>query len=860
MLLSRDLPDQGELERIEFPEESAVYDRTGETEIARFGDVRREVVAWADIPPVLVDATTAVEDRTFWENPGFEPTAIISAAVDTVRGDARGASTITQQLVRQRLLDNGLSQDRMRLAERKAKELIQSIRVTRAYPGEEGKRQIMTAYLNQNYYGNDAYGVQAAARSYFSKNLDELTLAEVAILAAIPQAPSVYDLVRNAVEECVEPGADPETCEASRLVVPADRSIVQRRNLVLGLMSQGRTPLTGDEYGPADFELAKAEPVILDPERRSRWRAPHFVWQVRRALTSALCGDEAETCPALERGGLRIISTVDLRLQASAERWIRAATRVPHLNDPEGAAGRIGVPYDAWIRNLRGKNLWNGALVAQDYETGEIVAYVGSADYYSRHDSTRFQPRFDVLSAGYRQPGSAFKPLLYAMGIEDRTMTAGSMFMDVVADFGGGYTPANADGLERGPVRLRDALQFSLNVPAVKAAAVLTPARVYEGAEAFGLRLASAPDAGVAVGLGVEEVRPVDLVGAYGALANGGRRVAQTMLRSVISPNGEELLPQDEPVATQVISPQAAYVMTDILAGNTRPRINPFWGQFQLREGDRHRPATLKTGTNNDASDLNAYGYIAPPTAEGRAAGEYALVVGAWNGNSDNTEVSTPQDPLFSIDVTTHVWQEFLREATEGWEVNSFRAPDGLVTHAVDPWTGLVPLPGGPVVEELYIEGTGPGALSQDRCGEGVLEAAGFEAGHSSWVAANRDWMARASRGTGIAGGPRNSRTSYFYNGSFAPYGTSWGPLLGAAGCATPTPEPTPEESPTPEPTPEETPEPEPTETAEPTVTPAPTPGPTPSPTPAATPTAAPAPTPSPTPAPTPAPTPTAAP
>ena len=158
--------------RLPLQEESIIYDRTGKIELARFGDSKRDIVDYEDIPPILLDATTAVEDKTFWENAGFDPVAIISAALDSLRGNSRGASTITQQLVRARLLDEKLVQDPNRTAERKLKEIIQSIRLTSAYPGEEGKQKIITAYLNQNYYGNQAYGVKAAVKEYFGIPLD----------------------------------------------------------------------------------------------------------------------------------------------------------------------------------------------------------------------------------------------------------------------------------------------------------------------------------------------------------------------------------------------------------------------------------------------------------------------------------------------------------------------------------------------------------------------------------------------------------------------------------------------------------------------------------------------------------------
>ncbi len=538
--LSAGLPDPSQLEHIELPEQSIVYDRTGKIELARFGEFNREVVTFDEIPPVLVDATTAVEDRTFWENAGFDTIGILAAGIDSLRGSPRGASTITQQLVRQRLLsDNGSAQTELS-ATRKIREIIQSIRVTEAYPGVEGKQRIMAAYLNQNYYGNEAYGVAAAARSYFGTDLKDLTLAQAAILAALPKSPSSYDLVQNAGVECTKPGATEDDCQESQLVVPPDAPIVQRRNQVLDLMEQGRTPLTGTQFTAADFDAARAEKVVLAPQKSSEWKASQFVWQVRRELTAQLCGD-AETCPEIERGGLTITSTLDMRLQAIAEKWVKAATVVPNSKSPRATAKALGLPYEPWMANLRTKDLHNGALVAMDYETGDVVAYVGSADPTAQKATRKFQPRFDVLADGWRQPGSAFKPVVYGSGIAARAITAASMLMDVTTNFGGGYTPTDADNLERGPVRVREALGFSLNIPAVKSMAVIGNDTVQQTAEAMGVQFQNGKvQAGLSFALGVEVVHPLDLVRAYGTLANEGRLAEQTTIRTVVDADGDD--------------------------------------------------------------------------------------------------------------------------------------------------------------------------------------------------------------------------------------------------------------------------------------------------------------------------------
>ncbi len=802
LTLSANLPDPHQLEQMELIQQSVVYARDGTTQLATFGTENRTVLLFKDIPPVLVDATTAVEDGTFWDNSGFDPVGILASGLDALRGRPRGASTITQQLVRQRLLTtNGTAQDQPTPI-RKIKEIIQSIRVTQAFPGVEGKQRIVAAYLNQNYYGNDTYGVAAAIKGYFGIDITDpkqkLTLAQAAIIAALPQAPDYYDLVQNAQPVCTtDPNLDPTdpACKGTQLVVPQDSPIVQRRNAVLDLMASGRTPLSGP-YTPEQYAAAKQEPVVLASQKVKAWQASQFVYQVRKELATQLCGAGVDTCPVLERGGLNIQTTLDWKIQGIAQKWVKAAAILPHQKNPAAYAKTLGVPYQAWMRNLTNKSLYNGALIAEDYQTGQIIAYVGSADATATKATKKFQPQFDVLADGWRQPGSAFKPIMYATGIADRYFTAASVFMDVATDMGGGYIPTDADLLERGPVRMQDALRFSLNIPAVKALSVVGVPRVQAQAEAMGVKFQNGQtNAGLSFALGVAEVHGVDLVRAYGTLADGGQLADQTTLLKVTDSNNTVVIDHTDITKVQVtkaIDPQAAYIITDTLAGNTQPSINPFWGQFELTNAKgQHRPATLKTGTNNDAKDLNAWGYIGAPSASDRAKGEYALAVGAWNGNSDNTVVSSPSDPLFSIDVTTYVWQGFLQEATKSWSLNGFIKPDGLDQAAVDPWTGSLPSGKGPQVTQLFLPGTAPtSALPADTCGDAVLTSVGFEKDNPAWLAADRAWLKRAQKGAFVGGGAKGSRTSYFYNGGFNPYGHSWGPLVNGGGCGSPSPSP----------------------------------------------------------------------
>ena len=790
------LPDPKEaLTGLDFEQQTIVYDRTGKVELARLGTLRRELVTFDQIPGEVLDATTAIEDKDFWVNPGFDPAGILSAGLDTISGRPRGASTITQQLVRNRLLPAAAFEDST--YERKIREIIQSIRLTEAYPGDKGKQEIITAYLNNNFYGNSTYGVKAAAKGYFGKKLAALTLAQDAILAAIPQSPTRFDLVRNAEEVCldeVDPNAtagDAVDCKDIQLVVPDTSEIVQRRNYILDLM-RTRSPLTGTKHTAAEYEAAKLEPVVITRQVSATWRAPHFVWQVREALTDIVCPDHPDDCTEVDTGGYRVTTTLDWDIQKITEKWVYVAARAPQSQDPKAILRAKKIPGKEWpwILGLKGSNIHNAAAAVIDYRTGEVLSYVGSASYTSK-GTKKFQPQFDVLSDGWRQPGSSIKPIDYAIGIDDETLTASTMFMDVVTDFGRGFTPTQADHKERGPVRLRSALQFSLNIPAIKATIIQGLDHTFDRTKDFGLVYPSTATPVLSMGIGTLETHPIDMLSAYGTIANGGVRMPRQIVTKVVDENGKQIWPLDDqkPQGVEVISPQAAYIITDILAGNTVKDINPYWGKFAIYRDGVRRPAAYKTGTTSDNRDVHAYGYLAPPKDKNRPA----LAAGVWMGNSSNE----PNKGSLSLDSSAPLWSALLEEVSQQYGISKFRAPAGLQTATVDAFTGLKP---GPftkkTVKELFLPHTVPtqretirvslaideasGLLWQDGCvgpkvQKGFFDLKEVESGHKSWQKADRLWAARAAKGEGVRGGPEGTRTSYFYDNAFHPFGKSWG-------------------------------------------------------------------------------------
>ena len=783
-ILSDGLPDPTNLGALTFAQPTVVYDRTGKIQLGRFQREQRRVVSYEEVPQLVLDATTTAEDRTFWQNSGFDPGAILSAVADNAAGvSERGASTITQQLVRARLLPEDVIAPGANRYLRKAKELIQSTRLTNAYPGEAGKQRIITAYLNEIFYGHDAYGIAAAARIYFGvSDLSKLTIAQAALLAGLPKSPSTFDPYRYAVAD-----------KKGRLVVPPSAPPVVRRDYILQNLSTSRwTHVASD-----DVAAAIAEPVVLRGDVPLSFRAPHFTWQVRRQLQTILGKGVS-----IETGGYTVITTLDWRAEPLAEKWLAAAAIAPNLKSKASAALlrslKIGAGDRRWINDLRGKDLHNGSLVAVDYRTGDVLAYAGSAGYYrDALASRKFEPKYDAAGDGARQPGSAFKPIVYASAFDTRRLTAGSLLLDITTEFGKGWTPRDADQLDRGPVLVRKALQYSLNVPAIRSLQRVGSDAVADRSAKFGIRFTGGRKAflqsGLAGAIGTVEVRPIDLTSAFGALANGGVRMPTRMILEVRDASGAVVYKAPRPKGVRAVSSQAAFLVTDILQGNTDPAQNPIWSaKLELRNGPRgqHRPAAVKTGTANDARDLATYGYLAPP----KNPKSPGIAVGIWMGNSDHSNPKS-RKPATSLTAAAPLWRAFVRDLTAKQPIAAFRAPKGVVKAQIDGWTGGSP---GPwtreTVTEWFINGTQPGGAREvDRagllytraCGGWRVDPVKAELGPRAWDADVANWLARARRGVGVLG-QYDSRTAYFWER------TGWGgPLLGT--CA---PKPRPREEP----------------------------------------------------------------
>jgi len=554
--LTRDLPTPEHWLNSAVPPATTILDRRGRLlyEITDPRTGRQRPVALADVPDSLRRATVATEDATFYTNPGVDVRSIVRALWINLRGGQvlSGGSTITQQLARNLLLEPGERFEQT--LRRKLRESILAYGLATRY----SKDTILETYLNYVYYGNIAYGVQAAARTYFGKAVQELDLAECALLAGLPQAPALYN-----------PLIDPES--ASR-----------RQATVLDLMVRN-----GDI--DADIALAAKEEPLQYAASPFPIRAPHFVMYVWEELRRRF-GEEA-----LFRQGLTVTTALDVDLYDRTRELARH-----HLRQLAAA-----VPTEP------NHNVSGAAVVILDADTGDILSMLGSPDYFAEAIDGAVN-----VALMPRQPGSAIKPLTYAAAFEQGFGPA-SMFLDVPTTFvtaeGTAYAPVNYDQRFRGPVLLRDALGSSLNVIAVRLLDAIGVPRLVDMAQRLGLTTLYDPQRyGLALTLGGGEVRLLELTAAYAAFASGGFRVEPRAVLRVESPDGQVLWQAPSGRTQQVLSPDVVFLVTDILSDNLA-RIPAFGESSVLRLA---RPAAVKTGTTSDWRDNWTIGYT-PQTVVG---------------------------------------------------------------------------------------------------------------------------------------------------------------------------------------------------------------------------------------------------
>jgi len=578
-----------------------IYDRTGEILLYDVHeDVRRTDIPFEKMGSNIKNATVAIEDSEFYNHQGIRITSIVRAVLANflnLSTNTQGGSTITQQLVKNSLLTQ------KKTYTRKIKEWILAIQVDRSL----SKEKILEHYLNEAPYGGNLYGIEEASKNYFKKRAEELTLAEAAYLAAIPQSPttlSPYGKNRDALE--------------------ARKNLVLKRMLEVGFINE------------KEYEEAKNEEVTFVPRATTGIRAPHFVFFIKEYL-------EEKYGRQVVEGGLKVITTLDWSLQEKGEQIVK-----------EGA-----------LQNEKDWGGENAALVAIDPKTGQILTMVGSRDYFDKE----IDGNYNVATAK-RQPGSSFKPFIYATAF-NKGFTPNTVLFDLPTEFSttctpygialpgrsqaSCYMPKNYDGKFRGPMSLRSALAESINVPAVKLFYLAGTRDSLKVAEEMGISsLTDISRYGLTLVIGGGEVTLLDMTSAYGVFANQGVRNSYTGILKVET-SGGEILEEYKPSQRTVLPENTASTISDILSDN-QARIPTFGANSQLVIPGREVAA--KTGTTNNNRDAWTIGYTP------------SLVVGVWSGNNDNTPMKKG-----GVSMAGPIWNKFMQEALKGFPVESFIEP-----------------------------------------------------------------------------------------------------------------------------------------------------------------------------------------
>lgn len=598
----KDLPRPEKFTEREFFQTTKIYDRTGEVLLySIYGEEKRTIVPFEKIPDFLKKAVIAVEDANFYKHSGLDLKGILrSINLNLKIGEPiYGGSTISQQLIRSSFLT------REKTLKRKIREIILTLELERRY----SKEQILFWYLNQVPFGQNSYGVQAASQTYFGKSVWDISLAEAATLAALIKSPSYLSPYGEHKEE-----------------------LLTRKDYVLEMM------VKEGYIRKEEAEKAKKEEIkfqeILNPIK-----APHFTLYVKELLEKKY-GKEF-----LEQKGLKVYTTLDWELQQEAEKLVKEKAKENEK-------------YRAF----------NLALVALDPKTGEVLTMVGSKDWYGEPypknclpgKDCLFDPKFNVAtSLPGRQPGSAFKPFVYAKAFE-KGYSDKTIVVDELTNFGiwGGkpYIPQNYDGKFRGPVTLRAALAQSLNVPSVKvlnSLAGLTES--IELAKEMGITTLTNPPFfyGLSIVLGGGEVRLLDMVSAYGVFALDGKRIEPSFILKIEDKDGN-ILERNQPTPKRIISSQVARLISDILSDNeARAPIFGWNSPLFIKEFQ----VAVKTGTTANYRDGWAIGYTP------------SLVVGVWAGNNDNS----PMLKKPGVVVAGPLWHEFFLRASKKYLPEPFQ-------------------------------------------------------------------------------------------------------------------------------------------------------------------------------------------
>jgi len=640
----KDLPSLAQLHNIEPSLATKIYSADGKV-IKEFYTERRTLIPLKRMPRHLIDALLATEDRRFYKHWGVNLLSLCRALwVSFWSGERiKATSTITQQLARTLFLTPE------RTISRKIKEVLTSITIERNYSKEE----ILEMYLNQCYFGKGAYGVQAAAQLYFTKNVEDLSVSECAILIGIPKNPSRYSPIDH-----------PDLALA-------------RRNTVLEAMT---------DFKKIPEELADSLeklPLELNPSSLWAGQAPYFAEMTRQYLENKY-GDDV-----LYRGGLSVYTTLHLDLQEAAEKALiaqldtlqRRMERTHSRRDPNYTIVVVDSTGGKPIKKRVYKEI-QGAFVALENKTGNILALVGGKDFD--------QSEFNRAVQGLRQPGSGFKPFIYTAAIEN-----GSRPIDIMVDApyytigedGKEWSPENFDRIFRGPVTLRQALAKSINVIAAKLIEKVTPAQTIFYASHLGIKTLLSPYPSLA--LGTSEVTLLDMVSAFSVFPNQGIKVEPRYILKITDRYGNILEENNTSKKEEVLSAQTAYIMTTMLESV----INEGTGAGARARGF-YRPAGGKTGTTDNCTDNWFIGFTPQITA------------GVWVGYDDKTVIGEKSTGALNA---LPVWTDFMIKAHDTLRVEDFEVPPGIIFKTVCLESGLLATDKCPrIITDVFTEETVP--------------------------------------------------------------------------------------------------------------------------------------------------------
>jgi penicillin-binding protein 1A len=662
-IYKKDLPSLAQLHNIEPSLITKIYSADGKV-IKEFYTERRILIPLERMPPHLIDALLATEDRRFFKHWGVNLLALARAFWNNLWEWrwAQGASTITQQLARTLFLTPE------KTISRKIKEILTAMNIERNYSKEE----ILEMYLNQCYFGKGAHGVQAAALLYFNKNVEDLSISECAVLIGIPKNPSRYS-----------PIGHPKLAQL-------------RRNIVLNAMR---------DFKRISEELAdslKQLPLEINPTPVPTGEAPYFTEMVRRYLENEYGED------VLYRGGLSVYTTLNLDLQKAAEEVLKTQLDMLQKN-MENTHTRRDTSYTMVVMDSTGdepaeKRVYKeiqGALVAFENKTGDILALIGGKDFE--------QSQFNRAVQAKRQPGSGFKPFIYTAAIDNGARPIDIMYdtpFTLMGEDGKEWNPENFDLIFRGPVTLREALAKSINIISAKLIERVTPQQTIFYASNMGIKSSLSPYPSLA--LGTSEVTLQEMVSAFSVFPNQGIKVEPKYILKIADRYGNILEENKTSKREEVLSAQTAYIMATMLQSVINKGTG--WG---ARARGFYRPAGGKTGTSDDCTDNWFIGFTPQITA------------GVWIGYDDKTVIG---ENITGAHTTLPVWSDFMIKAHDTLKVEEFDVPGGIIFQTVCLESGLLATDRCPrIIIDVFTEETVPKEYCDLHPSEGLPDTSGMQ-------------------------------------------------------------------------------------------------------------------------------------